>query len=273
MKAIVYQNYGPPDVLRLEEIEMPTAGDNEVLIKVRAASVNPLDWHFMRGTPYIVRILMTGLSKPKNTRLGVDVSGQVESVGRNVTQFKPGDEVFGTCHGAFAEYVCTSDSKLAIKPANVTFGADVTGVCSTTNVDMVRSIGADRVVDYTREDFTESGQRYDLIFDAIGNHSLSARRRILSPKGICVMAGGPSGRWQMGLARSIRALVWSQFSSQKLTGLLAKSNKEDLTILHDLMETGKVKPVIDRQYKLSEVPDAIRYLEEGHARGKVVITL
>jgi NADPH:quinone reductase-like Zn-dependent oxidoreductase len=322
MKAIVYHDYGSPDVLQLEEIEKPVAADNEVLIKVRAASINPLDWHFMRGTPYIVRIVMTGLSKPKNPRLGVDVAGQVEAVGSTVTQFKPGDEVFGTCRGAFAEYVCTSASNLVIKPTNVTFeqaaavpiaaftalqglrdkgkiqpghkvlvngasggigtfavqiaksyGAEITGVCSTRNADMVRSIGADRVIDYTQEDFTKSEQRYDLIFDAVGNHSLSARRRVLSPKGICVMAGGPSGRWQMGLARSIKALIWSQFSSRKLIGLLAKSTKEDLTTLQNLMETGKVTPVIDRHYSLSEVPEAIRYLEEGHARGKVVITV
>ena len=322
MKAIVYHDYGSPDVLQLEEIEKPVAADNEVLIKVRAASVNPLDWHFMRGTPYIVRIVMTGLSKPKNPRLGVDVAGQVEAVGSTVTQFKPGDEVFGTCRGAFAEYVCTSASNLVIKPTNVTFeqaaavpiaaftalqglrdkgkiqpghkvlvngasggigtfavqiaksyGAEITGVCSTRNADMVRSIGADRVIDYTQEDFTKSEQRYDLIFDAVGNHSLSARRRVLSPKGICVMAGGPSGRWQIGLARSIKALIWSQFSSRKLIGLLAKSTKEDLTILQNLMETGKVTPVIDRRYKLSELPEAIRYLEEGHTRGKVVITV
>ena len=322
MKAIVYHDYGSPDVLQLEEIEKSTPGDKEVLIKVRAASVNPLDWHFIRGTPYIVRIVMTGLRKPKNTRLGVDVAGQVEAVGSAITQFKPGDEVFGTCRGAFAEYVCTSESNLVIKPNNVTFeqaaavpiaaftalqglrdkgkiqpgqkilvngasggigtfavqiaksyGADVTGVCSTRNIDMVRSIGADQVIDYTKEDFTKSTQRYDLIFDAIGNHSLSARRRLLSPNGICVTAGGPSGRWKMGLASGIKALVWSQFSSRKLTGLLAKSSKEDLTILHDLMATGKVTPVIDRQYSLSELPDAIRYLEQGHARGKVVIVM
>lgn len=322
MKAIVYHDYGSPDVLQLQEIEKPVAADNEVLIKVRAASVNPLDWHFMRGTPYIVRIVMTGLSKPKNPRLGVDVAGQVEAVGSTVTHLKPGDEVFGTCRGAFAEYVSTPASNLVIKPNNVTFeqaaavpiaaftalqglrdkgkiqpgqkilvngasggigtfavqiaksfGAEVTGVCSTRNADMVRSIGADRVIDYTQEDFTKSEQRYDLIFDAVGNHSLSARRRVLSPKGICVMAGGPSGRWQMGLANTIKALVWSQFSNRKLTGLLAKSTKEDLTILQNLMETGKVTPVIDRHYSLSEVPEAIRYLEEGHARGKVVITV
>ncbi len=322
MKAIVYSNYGSPDVLKCEGIEKPTARDDEVLIKVRAASVNPVDWHFMRGTPYFVRIL-AGLRKPKITRLGVDVAGQVEAVGRNVTQFKPGDEVFGSCRGAFAEYACTSESALVTKPNNVTFeqaasvpvaaftalqglrdkgqiqpgqkvlingaaggvgtfavqiakwfGADVTGVCSTRNVDMVRSIGADRVIDYTREDFTKSGQRYDLIFDSVGNHSLLACRRVLNPKGIYIQVGGPSGRWMIGpLARAITAPVLSRFVSQKLSMVLARSSKEDLTIMHDLLKAGKVTPVIDKRYTLSEVPQAIRYLEEGHARGKVVITL
>jgi len=329
MKAVVYYNYGSPDVLKCEEIENPTAGDNEVLIKVRAASVNPLDWHFMRGTPYFVRIL-AGLRKPKVTRLGVDVAGQVEAVGRNVTQSKPGDEVFGACRGAFAEYACTSESALAMKPDNVTFeqaasvpiaaltavqglrlgglgdkgqiqpgqkvlingaaggvgtfavqiaksfGADVTGVCSTRNVDMVRSIGADRVIDYTQEDFTKSGQRYDLLFDCVGNHSLLACRRVLNPKGIYIPVGGEGGRWMIGpLARSITALVLSRFVSQKLVAFfLARLSKDgDLAILRELMKAGKVTPVIDKRYRLSEVPEAIRYLEEGHARGKVVITL
>ena len=329
MKAIVYYNYGSPDVLKCEEIEKPTAGDNEVLIRVRAASVNPFDWHFMRGTPYFVRIL-AGLRKPKVTRLGVDVAGQVEAVGRNVTQFKPGDEVFGACRGAFAEYACTSESALAMKPDNVTFeqaasvpiaaltavqglrlgglgdkgqiqpgqkvlingaaggvgtfavqiaksfGADVTGVCSTRNVDMVRSIGADRVIDYTQEDFTKSGQRYDLLFDCVGNHSLLACRRVLNPKGIYIPVGGEGGRWMIGpLARSITALVLSRFVSQKLVAFfLARLSKDgDLAILRELMKAGKVTPVIDKRYRLSEVPEAIRYLEEGHARGKVVITL
>jgi len=329
MKAVVYYNYGSPDVLKCEEIENPTAGDNEVLIKVRAASVNPLDWHFMRGTPYFVRIL-AGLRKPKVTRLGVDVAGQVEAVGRNVTQFKPGDEVFGACRGAFAEYACTSESALAMKPDNVTFeqaasvpiaaltavqglrlgglgdkgqiqpgqkvlingaaggvgtfavqiaksfGADVTGVCSTRNVDMVRSIGADRVIDYTQEDFTKSGQRYDLLFDCVGNHSLLACRRVLNPKGIYIPVGGEGGRWMIGpLARSITALVLSRFVSQKLVAFfLARLSKDgDLAILRELMKAGKVTPVIDKRYRLSEVPEAVRYLEEGHARGKVVITL
>jgi len=322
MKAIVYYNYGSPYVLKYEEIERPTPADDEVLIRVRAASVNPYDWHFMRGTPYFVRIV-AGLRKPKVTRLGVDVAGQVEAGGRNVTQFKPGDEVFGTCHGAFADYACTSESKLVTKPDNVTFeqaasvpiaaltalqglrdkgqiqpgqkvlingaaggvgtfavqiaksfGADVTGVCSTRNVDMVRSIGADHVIDYTQEDFTKSGQHYDLILDSIGNHSLSACRRVLNPKGIYVMVGGPAGRWMIGaLARVLTALVWSRFVSQKLVMCFARPSRADLTVMQELMKAGKVIPVIDRRYKLSEVPEAIRYLEEGHARGKVVISV
>jgi NADPH:quinone reductase-like Zn-dependent oxidoreductase len=322
MKAIVYYNYGSPDVLKREEIEKPAAGNNQVLIKVRAASVNPYDWHFMRGMPYVVRI-PAGLRTPKNTRLGADVAGQVEAVGSNVTQFKPGDGVFGMCQGAFAEYVCASESAVAMKPDNVTFeqaaavpiagftalqglrdkgkiqpgqramingaaggvgtfavqiaksfGADVTGVCSTRNVDMVRSIGADRVIDYTQQDFTKSGQRYDLLFDCVGNHSFSACRRVLNPKGIYLPVGGPSGRWKIGLARAIKTLVLSQFVSQNLIAFfLAKPSKQDLTIMHDLMAAGKVTPVIDRRYGLSEVPEAIRYLEEGHARGKVVITV
>jgi NADPH:quinone reductase-like Zn-dependent oxidoreductase len=321
MKAVVYYNYGSPDVLKCEEIEKPTAGDNEVLIRVRAASVNPYDWHFMRGTPYIVR-MMAGLLKPKDKRLGVDVAGQVEAVGGNVTQLKPGDEVFGACRGAFAEYACASESALVVKPANVTFeqaasvpiaaftalqglrdkghlqpgqkvlingaaggvgtfavqiakwfGAEVTGVCSTRNVDMVRSIGADRVIDYTQEDFTKSGQRYDLFFDCVGNHSLLACRRVLNPKGIYILVGGPGGRWLGPLARMLKTLVLSWFVSQKLVLFLAKPSKEDLIVMHEIMKAGKVTPVIDKRYKLSEVPEAIRYLEEGHARGKVVITL
>jgi NADPH:quinone reductase-like Zn-dependent oxidoreductase len=319
MKAIVYYNYGSPDVLKCEEIEKPTAGDDEVLIKVRAASVNPADRLF-RGTSYIIRIL-TGLRKPKDARLGRDVAGQVEAVGRNVTQFKPGDDVFGACRGAFAEYACTSESALVMKPEKVTFeqvasvpvaaltalqglrdkgqiqpgqkvlingaaggvgtfavqiaksfGADVTGVCSTRNVDTVRSIGADHVIDYTREDFTKRGQRYDLIFDCVGNHALSACRHVLNPKGICVLVGAPHKVWIV-LIRALKALALSRFVSQKFVMFIARRSKEDLTIMRDLMKTGKVTPVIDKRYRLSEVPDAIRYLEEGHARGKVVITL
>ena len=323
MKAIVYHNYGSPEVLKCEKLEKPTAGDDEVLIKVRAASVNPLDWHFMRGAPYIVRI-QTGLSKPKNTRLGVDLAGQVEAVGRNVTQFQPGDEVFGVSRGAFAEYVCAPEKALAPKPANLTFeqaaavpvagafsalqglrdkgriqpgqkvlingaaggvgtfavqiakafGATVTGVCSTRNVDMVRSIGADHVIDYTQEDFARSGQRYDLILDCAANHSLSACRRVMSLRGIYVIVGGPDrGRWIGPLISPLKALLLSRFVSQKLLMFLASANKEDLVVLKELIEAKKVTPVIDRCYTLSEVPEAIRYLEEGHARGKVIITL
>jgi NADPH:quinone reductase-like Zn-dependent oxidoreductase len=321
MKAAVFTRYGPPDVVQITDVEKPVPKDDEVLIKVRAASVNAGDWHIMRGTPYLLRV-MVGLRKPKITRLGMDVAGQVEAVGRNVTQFKPGDEVFGACRGAFAEYACTSESSLVTKPNNVTFeqagsvpvaaltalqglrnkgqiqpgqkvlingaaggvgtfavqiakwfGADVTGVCSTRNVEMVGSIGADQVVDYTREDFTKGTQRYDLIFDSVGNHSLSACRRVLNPKGIYIVNGGPNGRWMGPLTRGIRARMLSPFVSQSLVMFLTRRSKEDLAVMHELMRAGKVTPVIDRSYTLSEVPEAIRYLEEGHARGKVVITL
>ena len=322
MKAAVYTRYGPPDVVEVKDVEEPVPKDNEVLIKVRVASVNPLDWKTMTGGPYIVRILL-GLRKPKIKRTGVDLVGQVEAVGGNVTRFKPGDEVFGTCRGAFAEYACTSESALVTKPDSVTFeqaasapiagltalqglrdkgqvqpgqrvlingaaggvgtfavqiaksfGADVTGVCSTKNVDMVRSIGADRVIDYTQEDFTKSRQTYDLFFDCVGNHSLSACRRVLKPKGIYIMVGAPNNARLIGLlARLIGVLVLSRFVSQKLVTFLARSNKEDLTIVGELMATRKVTPVIDRRYRLSEVPEALRYMQGGHARGKVVITL
>jgi len=323
MKAVVYYNYGSPDVLKYEKIEKPTAGDDEVLVKVHAASVNPYDWHFMRAhrTSFVY---WPELLKPSITRLGVDVAGRVEAVGTNVTQFKPGDEVFRACRGAFAEYACASDQALVAKPDNVTFeqaasvpiaaitalqglrnkgdiqpgqkvlingaaggvgtfavqiakwfGADVTGVCSTRNVEMVRSIGADRVADYTQEDFTISERRYDLIFDCVGNHSLSACRRVLLPKGTYIAVGGPSGRWMIGaFARAIMAPMLLWFVSQNLVMVLAKPSKEDLSIMRELMGAGKViTTVIDKRYELSEVPEAIRYLEEGHARGKVVITL
>lgn len=323
MKAIVYCNYGPPDVLKCEEIEKPTAGGDEVLIKVRAASVNPLDWRLMRGGSYLARVLF-GLRKPTITeprRPGRDVAGEVEVVGRNVTHFKPGDQMFGICHGAFAEYACASEAKLAKKPSNISFeqaasvpvaaltalqglrdkgqirpghkvlingaaggvgtfavqvakwfDADVTGVCSTRNVDMVRSIGADHVIDYTQEDFTKGTQRYDLIFDCIANHSLSACRRVLSANSRCVITGGPSDAWIV-LIRALGAVVLSRFVSQKFLMFITSVNKKDLNIIGELMAAGKVTPVIDRHYSLSEVPEAIRYLEEGHARGKVVITL
>ena len=319
MKAIVYREYGSPDVLKFEEIEKPTPGEHEVLIGVRAASVNPFEWHFMRGEPYGVRII-AGLRKPKVTRLGVDVAGQVAAVGPKVTEFKPGDEVFGTCRGALAEYVCTAESDLVGKPDNVSFeqaasvpiagftalqglrkgrlqqgqkvlvngasggvgtfavqiakafGAHVTGVCSSRNVELVRSIGAEHVVDYTHEDFTKKGIRYNLIFDAVGNHSLTACKGVLTRQGVLVMAGGTSDVWMIGpLTRAFRALTLSRFGSQKLVGVLAKWSKDDLKVMAELMKAGKITPVIDRTYELRETADAIRYLEEGHARGKIVI--
>ena len=324
MKAATYSEYGPPDVVQISDVEKPVPGNDEVLIKVRAASVNPADWHLMRGQPYVFRMMMGGLRRPKVTRLGIDVAGQVEAVGRNATQFKPGDQVFGSCRGAFAEYACTSQSNLAMKPDNVTFeqaasvpvaaltalqglrnkgqiqpgqrvlingaaggvgtfavqiakwlGADVTGVCSTRNVDMVRSIGADRVIDYTRQDFTKSEQRYDLIFDLAASGSLLACRRVLNPKGIYIGAGPAPGASMIGvIVRWITAAtVLSRLVSQKFVIFVTRSTKADLTTLHELMKAGKVKPVIDRCYGLSETAEAIRYLEQGHARGKVVITL
>jgi NADPH:quinone reductase-like Zn-dependent oxidoreductase len=329
MKAIVYSNYGSSEVLQYEDVEKPAPADDEVLIKVRAASVNPYDWHFLRGLPYLLR-MQAGLRKPKDKRLGVDVAGQVEAVGRNVTQCKPGDEVFGCARGAFAEYACAAESKVALKPGNVTFeqaaslpiagltalqglrrgglgdkgqiprgqkvlingaaggvgtfavqiakffGAEVTGVCSSRNVELERPIGADHVIDYTKEDFTKSQQRYDLILDCVANHSLSAFRRVLNPKGNYVMVGAADGggRWMIGvLARLLKALVMSWFVSQKLVMIGAKITAEDLTLLGELMKTGKATPVIDRRYSLRQVPEAIRYLEQGHARGKVVLTM
>jgi len=322
MKAAVYTRYGPPEVLRINDLETPVPKDDEVLLRVRAASVNPYDWHFMRGIPYFLRI-GAGLLKPKATRLGVDVAGQVEAVGSKVNGFKPGDKVFGTCRGAFAEYGCACESSFAIKPDNLSFeqaasipiagltalqslrdkghiqsgqkvlingaaggvgtfavqiaksfGAEVSAVCSTRNVDMVRSVGADNAIDYTREDFTRSGQRYDLIFDLVANHSLRACRRVLNPEGIYVVAGvGPGKSVFALLARAIVGPLLGVFVSQRFSVFGAKLRKEDLTTLGELMGRGKVTPVIDRVYRLSEVSEAIRYLEQGHARGKVVITV
>ncbi len=322
MKAIVYSDYGSPGVLKCEEVEKPATGVNEVLIKVRAASLNPLDWHFMRGTPYVARI-GAGMRKPKRGRLGVDVAGEVEAVGGNVTQFRPGDAVFGTCRGALAEFACAPESALAAKPENVTFeqaasvpvaaftalqglrdagrlqpgqtvlingaaggvgtfavqiaqwlGALVTGVCSTRNVEMVRSIGAGRVIDYAQEDFTQGAQRYDLILDCIGNHPVSACRRVLNPKGSYIIVGGPSANpWLDPFPRVIKALSLSMFVSQRLLMMLTKANPKDLATLSELMQSGKIAPVIDRRYSLIEAPEAMRYLETGHARGKVVVNL
>lgn len=321
MKAIVYQNARSPDILKLEDIDTPTPGDDEVLLKVRAAALNPIDSHLLKH-PFLRRML-SAQSKKKSTGPGRDVAGEVEAVGRNVTQFKPGDAIFGLCGGSCAEYACASESALVMKPENVSFeqaaslplagltalqglrdkgkiqagqkvlingaaggvgtfavqvaksfGVEVAGVCGTRNIEMVRSIGADHVFDYTREDFTKSGQYYDLIFDLAANHSFSARMRVLSRKGICVMVGmvGLSGSAIHLVTRLITDLVFSRFVSQKVVNFMAKISKEDLVILRDLMEAGKITPVIDRSYSLSEVPEAIRYLDRGHARGKVVIT-
>jgi len=325
MKAIVYCDYGSADVLKLEDVEKPTPADDELLVKVRAAAVNPLDWHYMRGSPYVMR-LQTGMRKPKVIRLGVDYAGTVEAVGRNVTQFKPGDDVFGGRTGAFAEYVTVrQDRAVVLKPANLTFeqaasvpiaavtalqglrdkgkiqagqkvlingasggvgtfavqiaksfGAEVTGVSSTRNLDLVRSIGADHVIDYTKEDYTEGDLHYDVILDNVANRSLLDNRRVLNPHGRYVLVGGggrDAGNWIGPLAGPIKALFLSPFVSQEMGMFLAELNKEDLIILSNLMQAGKVTPVIDRSYKLREVPAAIQYLEEGHARGKVVITL
>jgi NADPH:quinone reductase-like Zn-dependent oxidoreductase len=325
MKAIIYCDYGPAN-LKFQDVEKPTPADDQLLVRVHVASVNPLDWHYVEGTPYLMRAVAAGLRKPKETRLGVDFAGTVEAVGKNVTKFKPGDEVFGGRTGAFAEYVCVRESRaVALKPASVPFeqaasvpiagitalqalrdkgqvqagqkvlingasggvgtfavqiaksyGAEVTGVCSTRNLDLVRSLGADHVIDYTKEDFTKAKQLYDLVVDNVGNRPLLECRRVLKPNGIFVLVGG-GGPKEQGLigpmAKPIKAMLLSPFVSQKIMMILAQLNHDDLAFLADLMQSGKVKPVIDRTYKLSEVPEAILYLEEGHARGKVVISV
>ena len=326
MKAIVRCDYGLSN-LKLEDIEKPVPGNDQILVKVHAVSVNPYDWHFVEGTPYVMRAMGVGLRKPKDIRLGVDFAGTVEAVGKDVTQFKPGDDVFGGRDGAFAQYVCRrAVGAVALKPAGLTFeqaasiniagitalqgvrdkgkvqpgqkvlingasggvgtfavqlaknfGAEVTGVCSTRNVELVRSLGADHVIDYTKEDFTKGDQRYDVILDNVANHSLSECRRVLTPNGIYVLIGGGGVNEQGffgGLAKALNAALFSKFVSQKMGMMLADPSTKDLTLLADMIQSGKLRPVIDRTYKsLSEVPDAIRYLEQGHARGKVIITV
>jgi NADPH:quinone reductase-like Zn-dependent oxidoreductase len=324
MKAIVRCDYGLAN-LKLAEIEKPTPKDDQILVRVRAASVNPYDWHFVEGTPKIMRAMGVGLRKPKDIQLGVDFAGTVEAVGKNVTQYKPGDDVFGGREGAFAQYVCRrAVGSVALKPAGLTFeqaasiniagitalqgvrdkgqvqpgqkvlingasggvgtfavqlaknfGAEVTGVCSTRNVELVQSLGADHIIDYTKEDFTKGDQKYDVILDNVANHSLSECRRILTPNGIYVLIGG-GGVNEQGfvgaLGKALNAAVYSRFVKQKMGMMMADPSTKDLTLLADMMQSGKIKPVIDRTYKsLSEVPDAIRYLEQGHARGKVVV--
>ena len=324
MKAIVYHTYGSPDVLKLQEVQKPVPQDDEVLVKVRAASVNAAELHLLRGKPFLMRLVGFGLLKPKHTRLGAAMAGRVEAVGRNVTQFQPGDEIFGDLTksgwGAFAEYVCASEDALALKPANVTFeeaaavplaaitalqglrakgqiqpgqtvlihgagggvgtfavqlakafGARVTAVCSTRNVDTVRSLGADHVIDYTHEDFTKNGQQYDFIFAVNGYHSIFDYKRALNPTGVYVMIGGSNAHLFQALL--LGPLV-SMTGGQKMGSMgVAKPNQKDLVFMKELLEAGKVVPVIDRRYPLREVPEALRYLEQGHAQGKVVITV
>jgi NADPH:quinone reductase-like Zn-dependent oxidoreductase len=323
MKGIVHRCYGSPDVVRYEDLPKPTPTDEEVLVRVRAASVNPLDWHYLEGTPYLVRI-DGGFGKPENPRLGVDFAGTVEAVGSKVTRFKPGDAVFGGKFGAFAQYVTVREERaIAAKPDNISFeqaasapiaaltalqalrdkghiragqkvlingasggvgtfavqiakslGAEVTGVCSTRNVDLVRSLGADHVIDYTREDFTKGAERYDLIVDNVGTHSVLEYKRVLNPDGNYVMIGSAAtGHWFGWLETPAEAWVLSPFMSQKFGMMLAELNKDDLATLGTLMQSGKVTPFIDRTYKLSEAAEALRYLEKGHARGKVVLTV
>ena len=325
MKAIVYCDYGTAEVLRLEDVEKPVPNDDQILVRVRAASINPLDWHFMRGTPYVMR-LQAGLRKPKVTQLGVDFAGTVEAAGKSVRALKPGDDVLGVRTGALAEYLTVrADRAVVLKPSGLTFeqaasipvaactalqglrdagaiqpgqrvlingasggvgtfavqiakslGAEVTGVCSTRNLELVRSLGADHVIDYTKEDFTKAAEPYDVIIDNVGNRPLLDCRRVLKPKGKFVLIGGggpEAGSWIGPLAGPVKALVLSRFVSQDMGMFLADANKADLTILADLIQSGKVTPVIDRSYPLGEAPEAIRYLEQGHARGKVVIAM
>ena len=319
MKAIVHTKYGSPDVLQLKDVEKPTPKDDEVLIKVYAASVNKYDWHFLTADIFLIRLTGGGLLKPKNTRLGADIAGRVEAVGRNVKQFQPDDEVFGMIQGGFAEYACAPENALALKPANSSFeeaaaipmaavtalqglrdtgqiqpgqkvlingasggvgtfavqiaklfGAEVTAVCSPRNLDQARSLGADHVIDYTKEDFTRNGQQYDLILAANGYHSLSAYKRALTPRGIYVMAGGSTAQ----IFQAMLMGSWmSETGGKQMRAGMAKRNQKDLAFLKELVEAGKVVPVIDRCYPLSEAAEALRYLGEGHAQGKVVITV
>ena len=325
MKAIVYHEFGGPEVLRLEEIDKPVPKDNQILVKVRALSVNPLDWHFLEGIPYLGRPMAFGLLRPTVTQIGVDYAGTVEAAGKDIKELKPGDEVYGNKFGAFAEYVVATEKAVALKPATITFeqaaslpvaaltalqalrdtgkiqagqkvlingasggvgtfavqiaksfGAEVTGVCSGRNVELVQSLGADHVIDYTKEDFTKRPERYDLIIDNVGNQTLSGFRSVLNPKGIYVAVGGGGvndSRWTGPLVTVVKMVVLKKFGTQEMSMMLAEMNKKDLTIIEDLIQAGKVKPVIDRTYTFNQLPEAMRYLEEGHARGKVVVTV
>ena len=321
MKAVVYRCYGSPEVLNVEEVVKPTPNENQVLVKVHSASINPLEWHYMEGKPYFMRS-MSGIGAPEDPALGVDFSGTVEAVGQKVTKFKVGDEVFGGRDGALGQYVVVREAgSIVLKPANMTFeqaaavpvaavtalqglrdsgkvhagqkvlingasggvgtfavqiaksmGADVTGVCSTRNVELVKSLGADHVIDYTHEDFTQGTQKYDVIFDTVGSHSLSEYRRVMIPGGIFVIVGGPStDPWIGPMIAPLKAKLLEPFVSQKFQFFLADINPNDLGVLSDLMQTGKLTPTIDRTYPLSDIRAAMRYLLAGHARGKVVI--
>jgi NADPH:quinone reductase-like Zn-dependent oxidoreductase len=320
MKAIVTHTYGPPDVLMFEDVESPTIGDDDVLVRVHAASVNPLDWHYTTGTPYLLR-LSAGLRRPKRSIRGVDLAGRVDSVGANVTEFRPGDAVFGSSGGSFAEYVSVTEKDLVHLPSAMSFedaaavpiaaitalqglrdharvragqsvlingaaggvgtyavqiakalGADVTGVCSTKNVEMVRSLGADHVIDYTADDFASHDHRYDVMLDNVGNRSLSDCRRVLTAKGTYVVVGGPKkGKWLGPVKRLVAAKVRFMFASQRSVSFVAKMLKKDLLALVELIESGQIRSVIDRRYPLANAADAVHYLADGHASGKVII--
>jgi NADPH:quinone reductase-like Zn-dependent oxidoreductase len=323
MRAIVQDEFGTADVLEQREIDRPTGGDGEVLVRVVAASAHMGDWHYMTGLPYLFRISGAGLRSPKSRVRGTNFAGRIESVGGEVGELRTGDEVFGICSGAFAEYATARPEKIAAKPANLTFEeaaavptsgftalqalrdvanvqegqrvliigaggavgsfavqiakafeAHVSGVCSTSKVELVRDLGADVVIDYTRDDFTAAGDRYDVIVDTAGNRPASQLRRVLTPSGTLVIVGGEGGgRWLGALPRTLRALMLSPFVRQKLRTFVTKERREDLVVLRDLIEAAKVTPVIGKTFTLSEVPEAVRYLEAGHARGKVVITI
>jgi NADPH:quinone reductase-like Zn-dependent oxidoreductase len=323
MRAIVYEQYGGPEVLHFKEIEKPAPGAGEVLIRVHCASVNPYDWHFLRGTPAFIR-LFTGIGKPRSPRLGADVAGMVEAVGAGVTRLKPGDAVFGTCKGSFAEYACGKEVNLALKPAGLSFeqaasmpiagltalqglrdcaklepgqtvlingaaggvgtfalqiarsmGARVTGVCSGSNAELARSLGAERVIDYAREDFTQSPQKWDAIFDLVGNRTLAEYRRALQPRGVFVSCGGggPDKKASELAGVMFGKMLIAPFVSQRLTGMLAKMKSADLGALAAMVEAGDVTPVLDRSYPLESTAEAVRYVETYHARGKVIIAI
>ncbi|MFF7247002.1 NAD(P)-dependent alcohol dehydrogenase [Embleya sp. NPDC008237] len=324
MKAFVQDTYGPLDVLRLADIEQPAVGEDDVLVRVHAAGVDPGVWHLVTGRPYLLRLTGYGLRAPKDRVRGMDVAGSVHAVGRNVTRFRPGDEVFGTCRGSFAEYACTPQSRLATKPANLdpaqaaavptsaftalqalrdsgrvrpgqrvliigagggvgtfavqlaahVFDAHVSGVCSTGKVELVRSLGADEVIDYTREDFADGTRRWDLILDTAGNRPVGLLRRALTPRGTLVIVGSETkGRWFGGVDRMLRALALGPFVRHRLCGVMSTERAEDLNLLREYLEAGRLTPVIDRTYTFAEIPEAIRYIHEGHARGKVVATV